>query len=195
MIYVLVYGSIHIDVPVYPVCPNDPTGSSDPRFDENDESMSQPSPRTSVAFGGCCGVVIFSIMSPSRIDLRLISACAYIARSPAVENTPACPATPPILSARGSCTTPRRICFLSGAKVSAILFFHSGGGRKRVCFMPRGWKTCTDAYWSNAMPESLCTSSPSTMKLVSLYMTTEPCAACSFSSCPNRTPLSPPTHA
>src|SRR5581483_5602509 len=33
--------------------------------------------------------------------------CAKRARSSAVENTPACPATPPILRAVGSCTTPR----------------------------------------------------------------------------------------
>ena len=41
-----VAGSIQSDVPVKPVCPNDPTGSSSPRLDEYDESMSQPSPRT-----------------------------------------------------------------------------------------------------------------------------------------------------
>src|SRR5215472_13988168 len=52
--YVLVYGSTHIEVPVKPVWPNDPTGKSAPRFEENEESMSQPSPRTSVALGGCC---------------------------------------------------------------------------------------------------------------------------------------------
>src|SRR6266404_7602712 len=84
--YVLVYGSIHMEVPVNPVWPNDPTGRSAPRLEENEESMSQPSPRTSAALGGCCGVVIFSITSPSRMVLRLMSACAYSARSPAVEN-------------------------------------------------------------------------------------------------------------
>src|SRR5262249_48490184 len=60
MTYVFVKGSTHIDVPVYPVCPNEPTGSRAPRFEENGESMSQPRPRTSTALAGCCGVVIFS---------------------------------------------------------------------------------------------------------------------------------------
>ena len=39
-----VAGSIHREVPVKPVCPNDPTGRSSPRLEEYDESMSQPRP-------------------------------------------------------------------------------------------------------------------------------------------------------
>src|SRR5215207_2815805 len=43
---IFVAGSIQRLVPVNPVCPNDPNGSSSPRLDENDESMSHPSART-----------------------------------------------------------------------------------------------------------------------------------------------------
>src|SRR5271157_5799940 len=58
--YVFVVGSIHNEVPVNPVCPNEPTGNRSPRLEENGESMSHPNPRTMVRLGGCCGVVIFS---------------------------------------------------------------------------------------------------------------------------------------
>src|SRR6267154_5418758 len=60
IMYVFVVGSIHNDVPVNPVCPNEPTGSRSPRFEETGESMSQPNPRRTGAVGGCCGDVIFS---------------------------------------------------------------------------------------------------------------------------------------
>src|ERR1700730_14598621 len=63
MMYVWVVGSIHREVPVKPVWPNDPTGSRSPRFDENGESMSQPNPRSAGAVGGCSGRVIFSTAS------------------------------------------------------------------------------------------------------------------------------------
>ena len=53
--YVFVVGSIQMDVPVNPVCPKEPTGSSAPRLLESCESMSQPSPRRTVALGGCAG--------------------------------------------------------------------------------------------------------------------------------------------
>src|SRR5262245_66632313 len=46
-----VVGSIHRDVPVNPVWPNDPTGNSSPRFDEYAESMSQPRPQTLLSRG------------------------------------------------------------------------------------------------------------------------------------------------
>src|SRR5579862_3413025 len=102
MTYVCVVGSIHSEVPVKPVCPNDPTGNKSPRLLENGESISQPKPRSTVDVGGCCGVVIFSIISGDRIVLPVSSACANFARSSAVENTPACPATAPIGRAVGS---------------------------------------------------------------------------------------------
>ena len=66
-------GSIQSDVPVKPVCPNEPMGNSSPRFDENGESMSQPRPRTLGMPAGVAGVVIFATVggdstrtSPSR---------------------------------------------------------------------------------------------------------------------------------
>ena len=64
---ILVAGSIHSDVPVNPVWPNEPSGSSSPRFDENDESMSQPRPRTLRSPGGVAGVVIFATVSGDRM--------------------------------------------------------------------------------------------------------------------------------
>src|SRR5208282_6884777 len=103
---VWVVRSIHNEVPVKPVCPNDPTGNRSPRLLDHGESMSQPNPRSTVAVGGCCGVVIFSTINGDKIDGERIDeespvppfskACANFARSSAVENTPACPATPPI---------------------------------------------------------------------------------------------------
>src|ERR1700686_5754094 len=46
MMYVCVVGSIHTDVPVNPVCPYDPTGSSRQRFDEDAISISPQHPRS-----------------------------------------------------------------------------------------------------------------------------------------------------
>ena len=68
---VFVTGSIQMEVPVKPVWPNDPMGSSSPRFDENDESMSQPSPRTFGSPGALAGVVIFATVSGARMRAPL----------------------------------------------------------------------------------------------------------------------------
>src|SRR5271168_4624521 len=85
MMYVRVVGSIHNDVPVNPVCPNEPTGSRSPRSLENGESMSQPKPRNTGDEGGCWGVVIFSTLSGERILLPFNSAWANLDKSSAVE--------------------------------------------------------------------------------------------------------------
>ncbi len=61
-----VAGSIHSEVPVQPVWPNDPSGKSSPRFTENDESMSHPSPRPVGV-----GVSIRSIVSGERMRTPL----------------------------------------------------------------------------------------------------------------------------
>ena len=53
-------------MPVKPVCPNDPIGNSSPRFDEYDESMSQPSPRTARISGGVEGEVIRATVAGDR---------------------------------------------------------------------------------------------------------------------------------
>ncbi len=66
MTNISVTGSIQIDVPVKPVWPNDPTGSSSPRLDENAESMSQPRPRVFVSRSGEAALVIFSTASGER---------------------------------------------------------------------------------------------------------------------------------
>src|SRR5947209_17597365 len=67
MMYECVVGSIHNDVPVNPVCPNDPTGKRSPRLDENGESISQPKPRSTGAEGGCSGRVILPTDSGDKI--------------------------------------------------------------------------------------------------------------------------------
>ena len=72
------------------------------------------------ALAGCCGVDIFSTLVDSAPVYPLSSSSANIARSSAVENRPACPATPPIRRAVGSCTTPRSIFPASSYCVGAI---------------------------------------------------------------------------
>ena len=67
MTNISVAGSIQMDVPVKPVWPNDPIGSSSPRLEENVESMSQPSPRVFVSRSGEAALVIFSTASGDRI--------------------------------------------------------------------------------------------------------------------------------
>ena len=110
-----VAGSIQSDVPVKPVCPNEPSGSSSPRFDEK-RGVEVPAERAHVAFlAGGAGVVIFATVSGERIRAPRYappssSMRQKIARSAAVLNSPAWPATPPIRRAVGSCTTPRSIC-------------------------------------------------------------------------------------
>src|ERR1700674_857042 len=100
--YVRVVGSIHNEVPVNPVCPNDPTGNRSPRLLENGESISQPNPCRTCDVGGCCGVVIFSTINADRMGPPFNNAWENFAKSSAVENRPACPATPPIRRAVGS---------------------------------------------------------------------------------------------
>ena len=58
-----VAGSIHTEVPVKPVWPNDPIGSSSPRLPEKDESKSQPRARTFRSSRGGPGVVIFATVN------------------------------------------------------------------------------------------------------------------------------------
>src|SRR5262249_37219951 len=185
--YVSVYGSIHIDVPVKPVCPNEPSGNSSPRFDENGESISHPSPRKLVASGGCCGRADFATVNAFKTGwgegLALISsstACAYLERSVAVENKPACPATPPMRRAVGSCTTPRSIRFCSSYSVGAMRRLHCGGGRNRVSPIPSGWKTNAFAYLSSGILATRSTRNPRTSKLISLYRNTAPGGVTSF---------------
>ena len=170
-----VAGSSHSDVPVNPVWPNDPTGSSSPRLDENVESMSHPRPRTFRSPGDVACVVIFATASGDRIrtprytppsrSMRL-----KIARSAAVLKRPACPATPPIRRAVGSWTVPRSIDMSgpwqgqpSGVQLSvgAIRRRTAAGGRNIVSFMPSGAKMRSCANRSSGAPLTRRTMSPS----------------------------------
>src|ERR1022692_1812130 len=174
MMNVRVVGSIHNEVPVNPVCPNDPTGNRSPRLLENGESMSQPKPRRTCDVGGCWGVVIFSIINGDRTVLPFNKAWANLARSSAVENTPACPATPPMRRAVGSCTIPRSILSRSSYCVGAIFGNQAAGGRNRVCVIIRGAKIFFWQYASSDIPDTRSTNAPSTMKLTSLYRNRDP---------------------
>ena len=76
-------------------------GNSSPRLPESGESMSQPRPRRIGWSGGLCGSVNFSTVS--GLNTRTPSSSppfsiiwAKRARSSAVENSPAWPATPPM---------------------------------------------------------------------------------------------------
>ena len=92
--------------------------------------MSQPNPRNTGADGGCSGCVIFVTASDERmLPPPLSNASANFARSSPVENRPACPATPPIRLAVGSCTTPRSMCCESSYCVGAMRGLHVAGGR------------------------------------------------------------------
>ena len=62
--------SIQILVPVNPVCPNDPSGNSSPRLDENEVLISHPSPRVSPDSETTIGAVIFAIVWAERIRPR-----------------------------------------------------------------------------------------------------------------------------
>src|SRR5579863_10013868 len=171
---VRVVGSIHNEVPVNPVCTNDPTGRRSPRLLESGESMSQPNPRSACEVGGCWGVVIFSIINGDRIVLPSRIARANFARSSAVENRPALPATPPIRRAVGSWTTPRNILSCSSYCVGAIFGNQDAGGRKRVWVIANGEKMFFWQYSFSGIPDTRSTSAPRTMKLTSLYKKCDP---------------------
>ena len=91
--------------------------------------------------------------------------------SAALEKRPAWPATPPMLRAVGSCTTPRNGGpVLTGQRsVGAIRGTSEAGGWNMLSFMPIGRKIFSRAYWESIFPLRRCTSSPSRMKLMSLY--------------------------
>ena len=89
-----VAGSIQIDGPVNPVWPKEPRGSVSPRLAENDESMSQPRPRTLGSVSGVAGDVIRPTVNGERTRARpsappLMSMRQNRARSSAVLNNPA----------------------------------------------------------------------------------------------------------
>src|SRR5438874_9858246 len=57
--------SLHDALPIWPN--DDPIGNSSPRFDEYDESMSQPRPRTARISGGVDGIVMRATVAGARI--------------------------------------------------------------------------------------------------------------------------------
>ena len=131
---------------------------------------------------GGTGVVIFATVSGERTRSPRIaplfsSMRQKIARSAAVLNSPACPATPSMRRAVGSWTTPRSI-LRSGPShgqpygvqlsVGAIRGDSEAGGLNIVSFIPSGAKMCSCANWSSGWPLTRRTISPSRKKLMSL---------------------------
>ena len=120
--------------------------------------MSQPSPRTARISPGVDGDVIRATVAgdriraaPSRPPFRSIRQKRE--RSAAVLKSPACPATPSMRRAVGSCTTPRRNvdpehghASIPQASVGAIRGRHASGGRNVVSCIPSGSKICLVAY-------------------------------------------------
>ena len=118
--------------------------------------MSQPSPREAVIDGGVAREVMratvagASTRTPSSVPPPS-SMRAKRERSFAVPNNPACPATPPIRRAVGSCTTPRKgeaegrlhghWSRVSQRSVGAIRGSSTAGGRNPVSRIPSGSKT------------------------------------------------------
>ena len=154
-------------MPVNPVWPNDPTGSSSPRFDENASRC--PSPSAAHVAVAARRRRAASSSRPSaatgcarRCRRRRRAACGRRStRSAAVLNSPACPATPPIRRAVGSCTTPRSIgcpahrtasraaCTSRSARSAAA---SDAGGRNIVSLMPSGSKIRVCANSSSGSP-------------------------------------------
>ena len=160
-----VAGSIHSDVPVKPVCPNEPTGSSSPRFDENDESMSQPRPRT---FGSPPSVGRRHLLDRERREhaRAVIGAAAEQhaaedrqigrrAEQPGVPGDAAHAAGGRIVHDAAqhlplaAFARPRQRRQLS---VGAMRGRSAGGGRNIVSFIPSGSKISCLANWSSGMP-------------------------------------------
>ena len=179
---ILVAGSIHSEVPVKPVWPKDPSGRSSPRLAAKDESMSQPRPRTLRSPGGIEGLIIRATVSGARMrtpscDPLFNSIRAKMETSAAVLNSPACPATPAMRRAVGSCTTPRSI-FRSGPShghpygvqfsVGAMRGCSAAGGLNPVSFIPSGLKIRSRANSSSGLPLTRRTMSPRRKKLMSL---------------------------
>ena len=163
-------GSIQRDVPVYPPWPIARHESASPRFDEKPLRESQPRARTAPGTSSADSIVAIvrgdRMCAPSSSPSRRM-AWAKRARSSPVENSPAWPATPPILYARGSCTSPRIQC-PSRISVGAARTRSSSGGRKEVSVICSGSKMLRRANAARSYPLTRRTISPSTMKPTSL---------------------------
>ncbi|SDL16716.1 hypothetical protein SAMN05216298_2846 [Glycomyces sambucus] len=166
-------GSSTIDVPVYPVCPT-VTGELIASMYQRWPSC-QPSPRAAAspipAFMSVNterAVASLTISaSPYRPPLRII--CPNTARSHAVANTPACPATPPNAHAFSSwtspCTVPRPVHgWNSVAAVRA-----RSTGLYPVSLRPSGSHTYSATSSSRRWPVTRSRTLPRTMRLRSEY--------------------------
>ena len=105
-------GSIQIEVPVNPVCPYpSPLRKPSPRGALKAVSTSQPRDRDPDGGTGRASVSSFTVSGFKKRTPSSSPHCnnmiAKRARSSAVLNSPACPASPAKASARGSWTTPR----------------------------------------------------------------------------------------
>ena len=145
--------------------------------------MSQPRPRVPALAGNVTGVIMRATVAGDRIRTPsssppLINMRTKRFRSCAVLNRPACPATPPMRRAVGSCTTPRNgaasgrlhghASCSAHRSVGAIRGTIALAGRNPVSRMPSGPNTTRFRYTSSASPVTRATISPSRKKLMSL---------------------------
>ena len=146
--------------------------------------MSHPSPRTSRIPAGVAGDVMRATVSGARMRAPSSAPSPRSirpkrARSAAVENNPAWPATPPMRRAVGSCTAPRSIAAPATpprhghsrpahASVGAMRPANSAGGRNIVSCIPSGSKMRSAAKRSSGSPLTRSTISPRSMKFRSL---------------------------
>ena len=108
--------------------------------------MSQPRPRNAAAVGGCCGVVIFSMVSGDRIGAAVeqgLRELREIVGGGKQSGVPGDAAHAARRWGRGrlraACGCVRRTAW---ARFAAR---HAAGGRKRVCDIPSGVKICLRA--------------------------------------------------
>src|SRR5829696_6861834 len=85
--------SIQIEVPVKPVCPNDPSGNSSPRFDENEVFISHPKVRVSPDSETTTGAVIRAtvsaeIMRTEEAEIRPVGSVFFLDAAPETPSLP-----------------------------------------------------------------------------------------------------------
>ena len=163
-------GSIHNDVPVYPRWPNDVGEKYLPDCD-GDEGVSQPRAREVPAGEFSRRVKSCTVDGCRRGFPPSSMESANVATSEAVENSPACPATPPIMLAFSSCTSPWmiRLRKVLSSAVGTLRSRIEGGWLKAVFVIFSGAKISRRQNASSASPAVLFKATPKRIKPMSLY--------------------------
>jgi hypothetical protein len=158
-------GSIQIDVPVKPVWPNARGETKEPA-EESSEGVSHPSARLDPAGRSTRRVKSATVFAETIRRPAYTPPSSIIwakrARSPAVANSPACGAMPPIAYAFSSCTTPRRTPPRQGSSsVGAMRARCASSGQYTVSAMPRGANTRRATKASSGSPAVRSSTAPS----------------------------------